>query len=131
MVERRSHAFNFHIGDAGFFGCVSPTRNNPRDIRGNLPRLIVPQPKIFTDLEGELDRRAWVVGINRCRQYARFHVDRNWIHVVSGRESPSSRPRIKKAVIAIVALFSGNLSAGKQEDRSNRWVVAAFAPIGC
>ena len=30
-----------------------------------------------------------------------------------------------------VSLFSaGNLSAGEREDRSNRWVLAAFAVIG-
>ena len=34
-------------------------------------------------------------------------------------------------VLLVVALFSGgNLSSGEQEDRSNRWVLAAFGVIG-
>ncbi len=34
-------------------------------------------------------------------------------------------------IMAIVSLFtSGNLSSGEQEDRGNRWVLAAFAIIG-
>jgi hypothetical protein len=34
-------------------------------------------------------------------------------------------------VLSGVALFSeGNLSPGEREDRANRWVLAAFAPIG-
>jgi protein-S-isoprenylcysteine O-methyltransferase Ste14 len=38
---------------------------------------------------------------------------------------------VATVVLTIVALFSGgNLSPGEEEDRSNRWVIAAFAVIG-
>jgi protein-S-isoprenylcysteine O-methyltransferase Ste14 len=35
------------------------------------------------------------------------------------------------AILVVAALFTqGNLSAGEREDRANRWVLAAFLPIG-
>lgn len=39
---------------------------------------------------------------------------------------------ITTVLLSGVALFSrGNLSSGIREDRSNRWVIGAFALIGC